>query len=182
MALALCSAAWAEPKFTEAQVMGRLHAELDLDGDGEVSLSEFEEVGHERHFTDLDRDGSGGFNVRELQNWIMLTPPRPERSQAIKPVNQPVQAQPADSSSTPVQPPSPDSPPIQGGTQVAPPRSVPPPPPQPQPVPVLLPQASGPSNLQIAAVMAGVVGLAALFAGVWVSRGGSSGRRRRRRR
>ncbi len=89
LALAILGVASAT-NLTEAQVFDRLFADLDRDGDGWVSRNEFSRKGDLRHFAALDRDQSDTIDVDELAEWVRLTPPRPERNDALKPKAAPV--------------------------------------------------------------------------------------------
>ncbi len=156
--------------FTEEAVMGRVHADLDLNGDGVVDRSEYAEVGEARHFSDLDRNQDGGITAGELRDWVMLTPPRPTGTPVLQALSPPPDA-----------PPAPTPPPVSSGRQPSAPEATPrtgttPRSPEAQDRPV-----SRIPGLGTLAVLAMLTGTGVLAAGVWVNRR-RAGRRSRRRR
>ena len=176
-ALTTAPAALADDDFTELSVMQRVHGELDRNGDGVIDREEYTLVSEADGFDDLDRDQDGHISVGELQDWVMLTPPRPHRNVALKPLAAPV-ANPAPAQPTGMQQGNPlgnrstasaSAPAATLGRSAGSNR---------------LPAsaaARAPTPLELVAILSALVGLGTLVGGLWRVRSARPARRRKRR-
>lgn len=58
--------------------MAAVLARADLNRDGSLSAREYDQVGEEGNFLELDPDRDGAITLEELNAWVHLTEPRPE--------------------------------------------------------------------------------------------------------